>query len=73
MFQTSSEGGNPGVGVRQNVLGERIRFYFLLSCELDLGRPSLTFHFYSSLSKQNHSGPSSDTLNRRPPAANLFG
>ena len=48
MFQTSSEGGNPGLQVRQNTRGKRIRFYFLLSCELDIGRSRLPFHFFKA-------------------------
>ena len=48
MFQTSSERGNPGEEVRQNTRGKRTRFYFLLSCELDIGRSSLPFHFFKA-------------------------
>jgi len=47
MFQTSSEGGNPGVEVRQNTQGKRIRFYFSLTGrELDIGRPGPPFSLF---------------------------
>ena len=44
-------GDNPGVEVRQNTRGKRIRFYFLVSCELYMGRSSLPFHVQDPLER----------------------
>ena len=70
MFQTSSEGDNPEVqALRQNTRGKRIRFYFLVSCELYRGgRSSVPFHFFKAGTVSGSvQDPLERGLNCRPP------